>query len=412
MLKKIILSCMLSISMLFSSFSISLVPVLAATDPTTYDAVATAKIMGATDVFALKAKAALLMDAASGRVLHESNSHEKLSIASVTKIMSMLLVMEAVDSGKIKMTDTVPISSYATSFGGSQLWLDVRESNKYTVKDMLKGIAIHSANDGTVALAEMIAGSEVAFVDLMNKRAKDLGMKDTNFLDCTGLTDDGHYSSAYDIALMSRELILKHPTIFDFTTIRLDKFGEGIREKPTELTNTNPLIGKYDGMNGLKTGFTTKAGFNLSATAKRKDMFLIGVVLGEPDNNTRAAEIQRLLDYGFSNFELTKIASKGDPAGTLTVSKGLKTSVNAVYSDDIFMMLKKGDQAKLVKNVTLEQNLTAPLEVGQKAGTVSIALDGKEITTTDIVTETKVEKASFIRLFFRMVAQWFSMGRK
>jgi D-alanyl-D-alanine carboxypeptidase (penicillin-binding protein 5/6) len=326
--------------------------------------------------------------------------------------MSMLLIMESIDSGKIKYEDTVPITPNATSFGGSQLWLDVRESNKFTVNEMLKGIAIHSANDATVAMAEMIAGSESAFVKLMNEKAKALGMNDTNFLDCTGLTDDGHYSSANDIAVISRELIQKHPKILEYTSIRRDKFGEGKRAKPTDLDNTNQLIGRYEGMVGLKTGSTSKAGQNLSAVAKRNNMMLIAVVLGEADSSTRFAEIQKLLDYGFANFEVTQVNKKGDEAGAVEVKKGMQTTVKAIYGSDVNLLMKKGEKGKIVREPRFDSNITAPAEEGKKVGQMVYFMDGKEIGKTDIVLETKVEKASAFRLFFRMIVQWFGLGRK
>ena len=407
MFKKVIITGIVSVSMLISPFAL---PVFVSAE--TYDAVAVAKAIEKADINQLKAKGAILMDATSGSVLLESKSHDKLPIASITKVMSMLLIMEAIDSGKIKFEDTVPITPNATAFGGSQLWLDVRESNKFTVTEMLKGIAIHSANDGTVAMAEMIAGSEIAFVKMMNEKASVLGLNDTNFLDCTGLTDDGHYSSANDIAVLSRELIQKHPKILEFTSIRRDKFGEGKRAKPTDLDNTNQLIGKYEGMLGLKTGSTNKAGQNLSAVAKRNNMALIAVVLGEADSSTRFAEIQRLLDYGFANFETSQVNKKGDEAGSVEVKKGMQTSVKAIFSSDVDLLMKKGEKGKIVREPRFDTNITAPVEEGKKVGQMVYLLDGKEIGKTDIVSESKVEKASSFRLFFRMLLQWFGLGRK
>lgn len=406
--RKMIISSIVAISILLSSAAM---PVFAAPNPDEYNAVTVTKILERTDVFQLKAKGSILMDGNSGSVLLESNSHERLPIASVTKVMSMLLIMEAIDAGKIRFEDTVPITPYVMSFGGSQLWLDVRESNKYTVAEILKAIAVHSANDATVAMAEMIAGSEKAFVDMMNQRAKELGLNDTNYLDCTGLTDIDHYSSAYDIAIASRELITKHPKIFDFTTIRHDKFGEGKRAKPTDLDNTNKLIGRYDGINGLKTGFTNKAGFNLSATAKRNNVQLIAVVLGEPDSNTRFAEIQRLLDYGFTNFESAQVNKKGEEASIIEVKKGLQTSVKAVYPENISFLIKKGDKNKIVRDLRVEASLTAPIEAGQKVGHIVYMIDGKEVGKADLVAEMKVERASFVKLFTRMMKHWFGIGR-
>ena len=381
-------------------------PALAAPNPDEYNVAAVAKIMDKTSVFDLKAKSTILIDGVSGNVLLEKNSNEKLPVASITKIMSMLLIMEAIDQGKLNFEDKVPVSEHSYSMGGSQVYL--KPGEEFTVTEMLKAVAIHSANDATVALAEKISGSEDTFVAMMNEKAKSLGMKDTNFLDCTGLTDEGHYSSANDVALMSRELVMKHPKILDFTTIWLDKFRDG----KFELANTNKLIRFYQGANGLKTGFTSKAGFCLSAAAKRNNMQLISVVLGEPDTNTRFAEARKLLDYGFANFELTQVNKKGEAAGEVEVKKGLKTKVQVVYGEDVNLLVNKGEKGKLTREIKLEESVTAPVEQGQKLGEVIFKIDDREIGKADVVAGSKVEKASFIRLFFRMILSWFGFGRK
>ncbi len=372
---------------------------------TEYDSLTVSKIMDQTSVNDLKAKASVLMDSVSGNVLLESNSHEKLPIASVTKVMSMLLIMEAIDSGKIKFTDKVRVSSHSYDMGGSQVYLEPGE--EFTVKEMLEAVAIHSANDATVAMAEFVAGSEDVFVAAMNEKAKALGMKDSNFLDCTGLTDEGHYSSAYDVAVMSRELIAKHPKIIDFTSTWHATFRNG----EFSLDNTNKLIAHYTGTIGIKTGFTTKAGYNLSAAAKKKDMVLITVVLGEPDSNTRFAETRKLLDYGFANYELAQVDKKGAEGSSIVVKKGLKTSVKGIYKDDISLMFKKGDKTKLSREIKMYENVTAPVKVGQKIGDVIYKIDGKEVGKAVLVADAEVEKASFIRLFFRMILSWFGIGK-
>jgi len=320
--------------------------------------------------------------------------------------------MEAIDSGKIKYEDYVPISDHAVSMGGSQLYLDRKEDKKYTVKDMLKGVAVHSSNDATVAMAEMIAGSEDAFVGMMNEKAKALGMNDTNFLDCTGLTDVGHYSSAYDVAIMARELITKHPQILDFTSIVRDKFGEGVRPKPMDLDNTNKLLGHYDGIKGLKTGSTTAAGYNLSGVAVRNGLQLISVVLGEQNSNTRFAETIKLLDYGFANYETTTIGNKSDEAGDAEVAKGITTKVKAIYADDVKALIKKGDKNAVTRDVSIDSGLTAPLKAGTKIGTVTFKSGDKVVGKVDLVAASDVEKASFLKLFFRMIADWFKGGKK
>lgn len=386
------------------------VPVFALDDD--YNATIVNKTLASTNVNQLQAKGAVLIDSATGTFIIEQNSHEKLPIASVTKVMSMLLIMEAIDSGKIKYEDYVPISEHAVSMGGSQLYLDTKESKKYTVKDMLKGVAIHSSNDATVALGEMIAGSEDAFVGMMNEKAKALGMNDTHFLDCTGLTDVGHYSSAYDVAIMSRELITKHPQILEFTSIVRDKFGEGVRPKTMDLDNTNKLLGKYDGLKGLKTGSTTAAGYNLSAIAARNGLQLISVVLGEQNSNTRFAESIKLLDYGFANYETTKIGNKNDEAGDVQVEKGITTKVKAIYADDVKALIKKGDKNAVTREINLNTGITAPLKAGTKVGTVTFKSGDKVVGNVDLVAANDVEKASFIKLFFRMIADWFKGGKK
>lgn len=405
--KKSFISISLSLALLLGSVS---VPVFALEND--YNSTAVSKVLSSTNVNQLQAKGAVLMDSATGTFILEQNSHERLPIASVTKVMSMLLIMEALDSGKIKYEDLVPISEHAVSMGGSQLYLDVREDKKYTVKDMLKGVAIHSSNDATVAMAELIAGSEDAFVTQMNEKAKALGMNDTHFLDCSGLTDVDHYSSAYDVAVMSRELITKHPKILEFTTIVRDKFGEGVREKPMDLDNTNKLLGRYQGIKGLKTGSTDAAGYNLSAVAERNGLQLISVVLGEKDSNVRFAESIKLLDYGFANYETTAIGSKNDEAGEVDVLKGIQTKVKAIYADDVKALIKKGSKDAITKEVTFEEGITAPLKAGTKVGTVSFKSGDKVVGSVDLVAANDVQKASFIKLFFRMISDWFRGGKK
>lgn len=407
MFKKLLVTSLIILSMVLS---FTVVPALA--DDELYNAVTVSKVLAATNLSQLQAKGAILMDSASGTVIMEQNSNQKLPIASVTKVMTMLLVMESIESGKIRYEDYVTVSAHAVSMGGSQLYLDQKESKKYTVKDMLKGIAIHSSNDATVAMAEMVAGSEGAFVTAMNDKAKELGLKDSNFLDCTGLTDDGHYSSAYDMAVIARELINKYPQILEYTSIKRDKFGEGVRTKPMDLDNTNRLLGKYDGMLGLKTGFTNKAGHNLVGVAKKNGLQLISVVLGESNSDTRWAETIKLLDHGFANYETTVVNKKSEEAGEVKVLKGLATTVKGIYADDVTVLLKKGDKAKIVREIVWQDGITAPVKAGQKLGEAVLKVDEKEIGKAEIIAESDVQKASFIRLFFRMVMEWFGLGRK
>ena len=273
---------------------------------------------------------------------------------------------------------------------------------------MLKAVAIHSANDAVVALAEKISGSEDVFVSEMNEKAQQLGMNNTNFLDCNGLTDEGHYSSAADIAKMSAELIIKHPKILEITTIWQDKFRDG----KFSLDNTNRLIHTYNGATGLKTGFTTKAGYCLSASAERNNMRLIAVVLGEPDLNTSFDETKKLLDYGYANYQIVKIKSKGEELGTAEVKKGVADSVKGILKSDVSVMLKKGSKDQIKQNVKMDESIEAPVTPGQKIGEVSFEDNGLIIAKADIIADAEVKKASFVRLFFRMIVGWFGIGRK
>jgi D-alanyl-D-alanine carboxypeptidase (penicillin-binding protein 5/6) len=377
---------------------------------TDYDSVEVMKIQSNTSLTNLKAKAAILMDCSTGTVLLEKNSHEKLPIASITKIMSMMLIMEAIDAGVIAYDTKVTVSEYSWSFGGSQVWLEPGEV--FTVDELLKAVAIHSANDATVALAEAIAGSEETFVAMMNQKARELGMKDTNFLDCTGLTDTGHYSSAYDIALMSRELLLKHPEITDYTSVWHAKFRENVPGKNyVSLDNTNKLVRHYNGTVGLKTGYTSAAGHCLSAAAVRDGQQLISVVLGEPDSNTRFAESRKLLDYGFANFETVLMDNMGDVIQQVEVRKGLQPVTNAVYREDVKLLLRKGEKGKIERTVNLATDIKAPVKSGQKIGEVVYILSGREVGKADIVASSDVQRATFLRIMLRLMQEWFCLGR-
>lgn len=402
MLRKGLLAGLVIVSVILNAFSgvafaIEEMPVY---NPNTVDS-----IMASTSVSELKAKAYILMDASSGRVLQGNNSDERLPIASVTKVMSMLLVMEAIDSGRISLEDTVTASEYASGMGGSQAYIEPGE--QYSVHDALKAVALHSSNDVTVSLAELVSGSEEAFVVEMNEKAADLGMKNTQFKDCTGLTDVDHFSSALDIAIMSRELITKHPKILEYTSIYTDTFRNG----EFDLTNTNRLVRFYTGCDGLKTGFTRASGFCLTATASRNNMRLISVVLGEPDSNTRFAEIRKLLDYGFANYESVEVNKKGELLADISVKKGTISKTAAVIGDDVKVLLPRGQKTKIVRQVNLDETITAPVKAGQKVGEIIYKIDENEISRIDIVSDRDVEKTNFGILFFRMFRSWFSVGK-
>lgn len=339
---------------------------------------------GNTDL-GLNAKSAILMEESTGNILYESNPDERLPIASVTKVMTMLLIMEAVDSGKISLDDMVTVSENAMSYGGSTMFLETGE--QLTVNDMLKGIAVASANDGCVAMAEHLAGSESAFVDMMNEKAKELGMENTHFMNTNGLDEDDHYSSARDVAIMSREL-MKHETIFNYTSIWMDTLRGG----KFQLANTNKLIRFYDGANGLKTGSTSKALCCLSAAAKRNDMQLIAVVLGAPTSAERFASAKSLLDYGFANYAVNTQITAGDEVQKIAVEKGVDKEVGVVAGDSCSTLVKKGQEDNITKEIKIDETITAPIEAGQKIGTMTISRDGEVIAYIDLNASSAVEK--------------------
>lgn len=348
----------------------------------------------------VNAKAAILMEASTGRILYESAPDEQLPIASVTKIMTMLLIMEEIDAGRLTTEDLVSVSENAMSYGGSTMFLETGE--QLSVNDMLKGIAVASANDGCVAMAEHIAGSESAFVDMMNAKAEELGMENTHFMNTNGLDEDNHYSSARDVAIMSRELI-RHEKIFDYTTIWTDELRGG----KFQLANTNKLIRFYDGANGLKTGSTSKALCCLSATAKRGDMQLIGVVLGAPTSNDRFSSAKAMLDYGFARYGVKKLVSEGDAFENAAVRKGVADTVGAVSGGECSVLLEKSKSGEVTQEVIMEE-LTAPVEKGQKIGSVRFELDGEVVGEVPIIAAESVEKkgiGGIILDFLRTIMQ-------
>lgn len=333
-------------------------------------------------------KSAILMEASTGTVLYEQNADEHLPIASVTKIMTMLLIMERIDSGALKFEDMVTVSENAMSYGGSTMFLEAGES--LSVHDMMKGIAVASANDGCVAMAEHIAGSEEAFVELMNKRANELGMKDTVFLNTNGLDQDGQYSSARDVAIMSRELI-KHEKVFEYTKIWTDSLRDG----KFELANTNRLIRFYSGATGLKTGSTSLAGCCLSATAQRDGMNLIAVVLGAPNTKTRFASATALLNHGFSGYSVKKQVEKGEPTGLVNVLKGTKEDLKTEASDSFSILTQKVSPRNIEQSVVLSDTLYAPINKGDKVGKIVFSENGNELCTVDIIASETVKKKGF-----------------
>lgn len=355
---------------------------------------------------AIDARSYILMEASTGKILTESNSEEALPPASVTKIMTLLLIYDAVDSGKIKWEDTVNVSEHAASMGGSQIFLEPNESQ--SVETLTKSIAIASANDAAVAMAEFIGGSEESFVAMMNEKAKALGMKNTTFVNACGLDAEGHKMSAKDIALMSRELITKYPDVKKYTTTWQDTITHTTSKGESEfgLTNTNKLIKWYKDATGLKTGSTGKALYCLSGTAKRDDMELIAVVMAAPDPKVRFQTTMKLLDYGFANYKLEKGKAPGEIAGKVTVYKGMKDSVAAVVSAPINIVTSKDNKDKLEFKTELSENIKAPVKKGDKIGEIVYFTKGNEIARCSLVANEDIEKANLTKNISRLIEMW------
>ncbi len=344
------------------------------------------------------ARSAILMEASSGIVLFEQNADEALPPASVTKVMTMLLVMEAVDAGKLAFDSQISVSERAASMGGSQVYLKVGES--MTLEDMLKSVVIASANDAAVALAEAVAGSEEIFVGMMNERAAELGMVNTHFENTNGLDDtaQGHVTSARDIALMSRELITKHPKILEYSSIWMDT----IRGGEFTLTNTNRLVRFYSGATGLKTGSTSKAKFCISATAERDGMQLIAVIMGSPSRDTRNEAAKALLDYGFANYALWR----GEKIELLPLKTiGGDGSLCELSYDEPSFVLEKSRVKDVTSRVELPESLTAPIRVGEEVGRVVYELDGEELASVPIISRSDIGRISFGELLLRMLSK-------
>ena len=347
-----------------------------------------------TDVSAqlITAKSGILMEQSTGEVLYEQNPDERLQIASVTKTMTMLLIMEALESGKINLSDMVTTSEYAASMGGSQVFLEAGE--QMSVDDMLKAIAVASGNDAAVAMAEFISGSEPAFVEQMNKRAEALGCLNTHFINCNGLDEtEEHYSSAKDIAIISREL-LKHTKILDYTTIWMDSLRNG----QFGLSNTNKLIRFYKGANGIKTGSTSTAKYCLSASAERDGMTLIAVVICAPSTQERFASASALLDFGFANYEVADFSESSVPY--VRISGGTEEQIIPEISESSFVV-KKGNKEKLEQSFNLETDISAPIEKGQKLGEVIYTIDGLEVARRDLCAPKDIPKISILQMFIK-----------
>ena len=365
-----------------------------------------AEVLGAeTPVPALQSRCAILMEASTGTVLFENNADEALPPASVTKIMTLLLIFEEKNQGKFQWDDMVSVSEHAASMGGSQVFLEPDEQQ--TARDMVKCISVASANDASVAMAEFIGGSEESFVAMMNDKAKELGMKNTVFKNACGLDVEGHVTSARDIAIMSRELITKYPQITEFTTIWMDTITHKTRKGESEfgLANTNKLIKWYSGATGLKTGSTSAAKFCLSGTAKRDNMELIAVVMAAPDAKTRFQEVMKMLDWGFANYKVEKAVSAGEVLGKIAVEKGEKEEIDIISSEDISILSKKGD-AEVQKELTIYESLKAPFEKGEKAGEIVFTQNGEEKGRCDIVAAEGCEKVNIFQMMGKIMDKW------
>lgn len=353
----------------------------------------------------LDSASAILIEQNSGQILYEHNIHEKLHPASVTKVMSLLLIMEALDSGKISLDTQIPCSTNAANMGGSQIWLDTTET--LSVNDMLKAIAVVSANDCVTAMAEYLGGTEENFVQMMNDKAKELGMNDTTFKNCHGLDEDEHLTSAYDIALMSRELLVKHPAITNYSTIWTDTLRDG----KSALSNTNKLVKNYAGCTGLKTGSTSLALFNLSASATRDGLSLIAVIMKAPTSALRFSNAIKLLDYGFTNYSYKSFANRGDFIRQISVTKGIDSIANVVYETSPSFLVKKGEESKITYELNLPDTVSAPISKGQQLGTITYYSDGAKLDTVNLISDSTINKISFISMIKHISYNWLNLLR-
>ncbi len=353
----------------------------------------------------IKSPSAVLMDAGTGTVLFEKNPHEKMEPASITKIMTMIITFEALDSEKVKLSDIIRVSERAWKTGGSQVFLGPGEEQ--TLETLLKCIVIASANDASMAVAEYVGGSVEGFVKLMNDKARQLGMSNTNFTNPHGLSSPEHYTTAHDIALMSKELV-KYPTFFKWSTIWMDYLEHTDKKREaTMLANTNKLLGKYEGMDGLKTGFHSKAGHCFAGTAKRGDFRLISIVLNAENSNKRFEESIKLLDYGFGHYDSIKVVEKGMVLKTVQVEKGHIKDVNVIVPNDVNLLVEKGKEEDISTKFDVPDKLFAPLRKDQVVGTLEIEQNGKAVKTVNLVASEDIVKANFIEMLKRVFSKWF-----
>ena len=345
----------------------------------------------------LTSHAALLMEKSTGQILYAQNEHDALPPASVTKIMTVLLTMEAIDDGRVSLEDMVTVSAYAAGMGGSQVFL--AEGEQMSVDDLLKAVCVSSGNDAAVALAEHVAGVTELFVEQMNNRARELGMKDTHFVNCTGLTAEGHVTSAHDIALMSRELLLRHPEVRNYTTIWMDTLRDGT----FGLSNTNKLIRFYDGATGLKTGFTQEAGYCISATAERDGMELIAVIMKGTTSDSRNADAKTLLNYGFSTYALVDVQPE-EPLPALPVTLGAADTVALTLPEEgRTLLLEKSQTGGLTQTLDLPETVPAPVQTGDALGTLTVSREGQTLLTVPVVAAETVPALTWWEMTTRML---------
>ncbi len=353
----------------------------------------------------LECGSAILIDQNTGKILYSYNAHKKLRPASVTKIMSILLIMDAIENGKINYDTKIPCSENAASMGGSQIWLDTTES--LTVKEMLKAICVVSANDCVMAMAEYLGGTEEGFVKMMNEKASQLGMNDTTFKNCHGIDEDGHETSSYDIALMSKELLNKYPEITKYTTI----WNDSLRDGKSELINTNKLVHNYQGCTGLKTGSTSQALFNLSASATRDDLSLIAVVMKAPTSAKRFKNASNLLDFGFTNFEYKKMINKDDVIKNIKVEKGVVSEVNIKADQDIGTIITKGNDFNIEQSIEMPDIVQAPIKKGDIMGKLKYTLNGENVGECNLTVTEDVDKINFFNMEQFILDRWFTLLR-
>ena len=345
------------------------------------------------------AKSGILIEATSGKIIYEKEKDTKVSVASMTKMVAQIIILEEIEKGNIKWSDIVTVSHNASDMGGSQIYLE--ENEKITVEDLMKGISVASGNDATVAMAEYISGTEDKFVSRMNKKVKELKLKNTHFMNSTGLDEENHYSTAYDMAVIARELVINHPKILEFSSIYEDYLREDTDRK-FWLVNTNKILREYEGADGLKTGHTDDALYCLAATAKRNDIRLIAIVLGENDSKVRNKETKELLDYGFQNIKVKELKKKNEVIKRITINKGDKEELNAILKNNLIVIedLDKNDNYTYKVNI---DNIKLPIKKGKVIGNITVYNNKKEISKESLIADRTINKLSIIDLYKRNI---------